>query len=279
MAKGSQLLKTIIINLVLITMVICIIVPLYMTFINSFKTDPSSITLYPLSPVKMTLDNFKTIFMDKYNNVSGMYLNSILITGISVALMIILAPMAGYFIARTKSRLSLILSILFISGIMIPDEVTVLPLVSIYSKLKLIGTAYGLFIFILGARSVVSIFLYEKFIKSLPKELEESAVVDGAGVYRIFWKIIFPLLKPCTATVIIFVGLNIWNDFLMPLFLLGNTGVKTITVGIYSALGEYVQNWGLAFAWVVAAAAPITILFLSFQNYFISGMTEGAIKG
>ena len=118
--------------------------------------------------------------------------------------------------------------------------------------------------------------MYTNFIRSLPKELEEAAAIDGAGKFTLFWKIIFPLLKPCTATIAIFVGLGVWNDFQTPL-LLGQ--VKTITVGIYTAVGPHSANWGIVFAYVLFAALPVIIAYLCAQKNFVEGLTMGALKG
>lgn len=268
----------ILVNLFLIIVTLVVLVPVYMTVVGSLKTD-STIAESPFSLTGLTLANFKMVFSNQSGNVLKMYFNTIVITGSAVVLIIIIEAMAGYYLARKKSKIAVLLSLIFVSGLMIPDEVIIIPLVTMYVKLNLIGTIHGLFLFFVGARGVIAIFLYQKFIGTIPYELEESAIVDGAGQLRIIWQIIFPLLKPCTATVAIFVGLGVWNDFLMPVFLLRDSDAKTITVGIYSALGETIQNWALAFAWVVVAAVPVALLFLLFQRFFIDGMTAGAIKG
>jgi raffinose/stachyose/melibiose transport system permease protein len=261
----------------LTVMVLIILIPLYSVVINSFK-ETSDIVKTPFLLINPTLNNFKHIFSSE-NNIFSMYFNSITITGISLILILVIAPMAGYYIARTKSRWASILLIIFLTGIMLPDEVTIIPLVDMYSKLGWIGKLHGMVIFYVGSRLAVSIFLYKQFISAIPFELEESAIMDGAGQLRIFWKIVYPLLTPVTATLIIFVGMNVWNDFLMPLYLLQGVESRTITVGIYSAIGDYSENWGHVFAWVMAASAPIVVLFFMAQRYFIEGLTAGAIKG
>lgn len=258
--------------------VLVTLIPLYSVIINSFKTS-RDIIRSPFKITAPTLENFKHVFGSQ-NDVIQMYYNSITITGISLVFILLLAPMAGYFIARNKSKWTSVLLIFFMTGIMIPDEVTIIPLVDMFVKMGLVGKLYGMILFYIGAKLAVSIFLYMKFISTIPAELEESALIDGATSFRIFWQVVYPLLAPCTATLVVFVGMHIWNDFLMPLYLLQGSGAsRTITVGIFSAIGDYSENWGHIFAWVVAASAPILILFLTAQRFFIDGLTAGAVKG
>jgi raffinose/stachyose/melibiose transport system permease protein len=257
--------------------VLIILVPLYSVIINSFK-ETRDIVRTPFLMNNLTLDNFKHVFGTS-NNVFTMYANSITITAIALFFVLLIAPMAGYFIARRQSKWTSMLLIVFLIGIMLPDEVTIIPLVGMYVSLGWVGKLYGMIIFYVGAKLAVSIFLYRQFITTVPYELEESALIDGAGQFRIFWQIVYPLLAPVTATLVVFVGMHIWNDFLMPLYLLQGTDSRTITVGIYSAIGDYTENWGHVFAWVIAASAPILVLFSMAQRFFIEGLTAGAIKG
>jgi len=118
--------------------------------------------------------------------------------------------------------------------------------------------------------------MFTNYIRSLPADIEEAASIDGATKWQTFWLVLFPLLKPCTATVSIFVGLGVWNDFMTPL-LLGQ--VQTITVGMYTAIGPHSADWGLVFAFVLFATVPVIIAYLCAQKQFISGLTSGAMKG
>lgn len=166
--------------------------------------------------------------------------------------------------------------IYFLIGIMVPYVIVYLPLCILLRKLSI---SFGLPVLILVFASgniSFSTYMYTNYINSLPSELEEAAMLDGASKMQIFWKILFPLLRPCTATVAIFVGLGIWNDFQTPL-LLGQ--IKTITVGIYTAVGPHSANWGIVFAYVFFAAAPVIIAYLCMQKNFVKGLTMGAMKG
>jgi raffinose/stachyose/melibiose transport system permease protein len=257
--------------------VLTVFVPLYSVFINAFR-NTREIAKAPFALTNLTLDNFRHVFGSQ-NDIFLMYKNSLIITGVSLLFILIIAPMAGYYIARSRSRLAPFYLMFFLTGIMLPDEVTIIPLVTMYVKLDLIGKLFGMILFYVGAKLAVSIFLYRQFIATVPYELEESGIIDGARPFRIFWNIVYPLLAPVTATLVVFVGMHIWNDFLMPLYILQGIESRTITVGIFTAIGDYTENWGHVFAWVVAASAPIVVLFLSAQRFFIDGLTAGAVKG
>ncbi|MCT4685909.1 carbohydrate ABC transporter permease [Vallitalea sp.] len=272
--KRASLLRKIVIVIVGLMM----FVPLYICIINSFKST-EDIIRNPFSPfVDLTFNNIRSVFVNPNMNMFNMYKNSFALVIVSLIIILVITPMAGYYIARSsKKRGNLILTI-YLAGMMIPPQVMLIPLVKIYSNLGLLGSFTGMYIFYSGAFVSVAVMLFSKYIKSIPYELEESAYIDGANPLMVFWRIIFPLLKPVTATVAIFVGRAIWNDFLMPLYLLGGKGSETVTTGIYKAIGPYSADWGTVFATVFVSAIPMVILFLSMQKHFMGGLTDGAVK-
>jgi raffinose/stachyose/melibiose transport system permease protein len=137
-----------------------------------------------------------------------------------------------------------------------------------------------LVVFIGGGLLSFAIFVYSGFIKNIPLEVEEAALIDGANKFQMFWKILFPLLRPATAAVVIFLSLWIWNEFLLPLILLGPGNGVTITLGVYMSLGQlYTINYGQMFAMMMIASLPMLVLFFAFQKEFIAGLTSGALKG
>lgn len=159
---------------------------------------------------------------------------------------------------------------------MVPYVIVYVPLVMIFNKTGISGNLPSLIMVFVSGSVSFSVFMYKGFIGSLSYELEEAAIIDGAGQFTIFYKIIMPLVKPCTTTVGIFIGLSMWNDFLTPL-LIGQ--VQTITVGIYTAIGPFTADWGTVFAYVMFATMPIIIAYLLAQKQFIAGLTAGALKG
>jgi raffinose/stachyose/melibiose transport system permease protein len=140
-------------------------------------------------------------------------------------------------------------------------------------------TIQGLVLFNVGYYVPFGVFVFTGFTRSIPVELEEAAAIDGAGRFRVFWRIVFPLLRPATASVLIFLGVWIWNDFIDPLVILGPGQGTTITTGIYRAIGQYQADFGTVFALMFLATLPVLIFYLALQKHFVKGLTGGATKG
>ncbi len=251
--------------------------PLYIAVVNAVKPYDEIIKSPLTLPKQFTLNNFVEAYQS--SNMLELYKNSIVITVSSVALLILLTSMAAYIIARRKGKVYQMLYVFSLAGIMIPPVVTLIPSIKTLSALHLLYTMPGLLLFYAGTYFSTTIFLYVGFIKTIPASLDESAFIDGANPFTTFFRIIFPLIKPCTATAIIFLGMWIWNDFLNPMYILGFRGGKTITTGIYNAIGAYTSMWNLVFANVMLASLPIIILYLCMQKMFMQGLTSGAVKG
>ena len=253
------------------------LIPLYIAIVNSVKPYQDVIKS-PLSPtLQPTMDNFIEAFHS--SKILSLYGTSILITGSSLLLLIFISSTAAYIIIRRKNKICKFLYGFALIGIMVPPVVTLVPSIKTLSMLGLMYSPWGLLMFYGGTYFSTTIFLYTGFINSIPVTLDESAYIDGASTIKIFFRIIFPLLRPCTATVIILMGMWIWNDFLNPMYILGSTAGKTITLGIYSSIGAYTSKWNLVFANVILASFPIVLLYLCMQKQFMAGLTAGAVKG
>lgn len=267
----------------LLILVGIVFTPVYILVVDSLK--PSAIaSARPFSlPNPPTLENYeKALKSGGRNAVSDfvrMYRNSTLITTTSVLLVIILTPLAGYYLARTSGLVANLVLLYFLTGFMIPREIVLIPLVNNFRAWGISGTLLSMCLYYFGMHSTFSVLLYGKFVKAIPRELDESALIDGARKLQIFWRIIFPLLKPCTLSAVVFIGIAIWNDFLAPLLLLGGGLGVTITLGVYRGAGKYVTDWGMIFAFIVLASAPLVIVFVVLQRWFIRGLVEGAMKG
>jgi raffinose/stachyose/melibiose transport system permease protein len=264
-------------NLLTVLFAVIYLIPLYVAVVNSFKTYWEVIKSPLALPSSPTLENFTEAF--HASNILSLYGTSILITFTSVALLVLISSTAAYIIIRRKNRFCKFLYGYALIGIMVPPVVTLVPSIKTLSMLGLMYTPWGLLMFYGGAYFSTTIFLYTGFINSIPVTLDESAYIDGAGTIRIFFRIIFPLLKPCTATAVILMGMWIWNDFLNPMYILGSTAGKTITTGIYNSIGAYTSKWNLVFANVILASVPIVALYLCMQKQFMTGLTAGAVKG
>lgn len=263
-------------RLLLVILAVIVATPLYITFVNIFKnTDEiaASPMTFPLPPV---LDNILTVLQSPNVQLGEMYFNSICITLFGTTICILVSALAGYYLAREKTGFSQGLYIYFLFGLMVPYAIVYVPLVSMFKMGGINGSLPVLIMVFVSGSISFSVFMFQGFIKSIPMELEEAATIDGASQLQIFLKIIFPLVKTCTTTVAIFIGLSMWNDFLTPL-LIGQ--VQTITVGIYTAIGPYASDWGSVFAYVMFATLPIIVAYLLAQKQFIEGLTAGALKG
>ncbi|MGG4036543.1 carbohydrate ABC transporter permease [Paenibacillus cisolokensis] len=262
--------------------ILCLImlVPFYIAVVNAFKpkeaivANPMGIPLADL-----TLSNFAKVAVTPTFNIFQAYGTTAIITAASIVCLVCLGSMMSYVMARTKHPLMTGAYLLLLGGMMIPPQVVLIPIIKLLRALGLMFTETGLVLYNTGWYIPFTAFIFTGFIRTISKELDESAMMEGANVFRIFWQIIFPILKPPTASVVIFLFLFVWNDFLNPLVLLGSTKGYTVTTGIYLAIGQYSTNWDEIFALVLLASLPVLLVFLFMQRYFVSGLADGAVKG
>jgi len=213
------------------------------------------------------------------------FLNSLIITSASLITIGIFSGMAAWVLVRTKKSYSRIIFILFLSGMVIPFQVVMLPLVRLMevittnTGLAMKDTYHGAILVYIGFGAPLSVFMLHGFIKSIPMDIEEAAIIDGCSKSQLFFKIILPILKPIFVTLLVLNGLWIWNDYLLPSLVIGVTGdVRTLPLAVANLAGAYVRQWDLLLTSVLLAAVPVVILFLFAQKHIIRGMTSGAIK-
>ncbi|MDQ8736579.1 carbohydrate ABC transporter permease [Paenibacillus sp. LHD-38] len=267
-------------HLFLMPLSLLLLVPFYIAVVNAFKTRTDILdNPFSLPVVNLTLDNFIRSAVTPSFNIFKAYGTSVLITSVSVVLLVVLCSMMSFVFARVSNRFLSVCYLLLLSGLMIPPQVILIPLVKVLAKLGLMFTPQGLILYNIGFYVPFTVFIFVGFIRTLSRELDESAKIDGASQFTIFWKILFPLLRPATASAVIFLCLWIWNDFINPVIILGSTKSYTVTTGIFQAVGQYSTNWEDVFALVVLASAPIFLLYLFMQRQFIAGLTEGSLKG
>lgn len=254
------------------------VIPLYLVLVNLFK-ESEAIRGNPFGlPESFTLDNIIYVLTDPYKNIWSLYWNTVLLTVFSTVIAIVLSAMLAYYIARHPGKTADFLFVFFIAAMSIPVMLLYVPLAYLLRFTGLNDAGIPVLIAIHVAFNVsFGMYIYSSFIKGLPREVEEAAIIDGANNFQVFTKIILPTLKPATLTIAIFVGCAIWNDFLTPLLLGG--GVETITTGIHSAIGEHTTDWARVFAYVFMSSMPTVVFFLLAQKYFIAGVTAGAVKG
>ena len=254
--------------------------PLYLAVVNVFKT-LEQIRYRPIAlPNPFILDNLITVITRPDNLLFEGLKYSLLITVSSVVLLVFFSSSIGFYIARSDSKLSRFLLFLFVAGMLIPPQVTLIPITQLLKFMGLMGSFPGLILYLSGSGMMsFAVFVYAGFVKSIPRELDESALLEGASRFTLFWRIIFPLMRPATATVVIFLSLWTWNEFLLPLIIVGPSQGITITTGIYTAVGTYTSDYGQIFSLMFLSALPMLAFFFLLQKEFIAGLTAGSLKG
>lgn len=253
--------------------------PIYFLFINSFKSQkeivaaPMSLpAVWDLSYLKQAASQIKLV-----ESVA----NTLFITVVAVTLIILTASITAWMMVRTKTKTSHVLFLVFTAAMLIPFQSVMYPLVSFMEMLGLKNT-FGLILMYGGFGLSMTVFMYHGFFKGVPLSLEEAAVIDGANIFQLFFSIVFPLVKPITATVIITNTMWIWNDYLLPFLIIGNNKSKTLTLSLYyakSLSGQFGNPWELIFPAVLLCVIPILIVFIMLQKNIIEGIAAGAVKG
>ncbi len=261
--------------------------PFIMVVLNSAKTSREIIfdaIALPASWKQLGV-NVGLIFNNPTVDYFGAFIDSIIITVLSLLVISICSSMAAWVMVRNKTLWSTILFMAFVSAMVIPFQVLMYPLVrwmrviGEFMHFRLLGTVGGIVIAYLGFGSPLSIFIFHGFIKSIPLEIEESATIDGCPRSTVFFRIVFPLLQPIIITVLILNGIWIWNDYLLPLLVLGSNGsVQTIPIAVTAFAGAYLKQWDLILTSTLIAMLPIIVLYIFAQRYIIKGMVEGSIK-
>lgn len=206
-------------------------------------------------------------------------LNSLIITLGSVAVIVSFASMAGYAIARVRNKLNKFIFYLMLGCMMIPGIINTVPLYTLMIKIGGINTHWAMILVCAANALPFSVFLYTGFIRGLPLNIEEAAIIDGCTKIGSFWRIVFPILKPVTSAIIIINGLNIWNNYAQAVFFLQKQSMRTIPLAISMFYQQYGAKWHLMAAAAMIGLAPAVVIFIIFQKYFIKGITAGSVKG
>ena len=254
------------------------LIPLYVILSYSFKTKKELYLSNPLlPPVSFNWKNYLMAFQ-KLNLEVSMF-NSLFYTVVSVFLLAFLCSAAAWAISRGRGRIFKAAYSYFLIGILIPAQALFLPIYTVGLHLGIINTRTGIVFIFIATNLSFGIFLMNSFMKTVPIEMEEAACIDGCSVFKIFSRIVLPLLQPAIVTLIIMQSFGIWNDFLMSNIYLSSKGLVPVTVAIRSLFSTQASDYSTAFAAIVLSALPIVILFVSLQKYFVKGMVIGAVKG
>ncbi|MER2059903.1 MAG: carbohydrate ABC transporter permease [Niallia sp.] len=268
--------KTFLMELFGIILGLLFLIPFYYVISNSLKSFSEILTNTSALPSSLQFENYINAF-EKLDFLK-VFSNSLIVTIASNIVLVVFCSMAAYMLVRTKKKISNIIFMAFVAAMIIPFQSIMIPLIKTASNLNLLNSIWGLVFMYLGFGSGMTIFLYHGFIKGIPVELEEAAIMDGCSRFGVFWRIVFPLLKPITVTIIILNSLWIWNDYLLPSLVLQNPELRTIPLATFFFFGQYTKQWDLALAALMIGIIPLLIFFFSMQKHIIQGITSGSIK-
>ncbi|WP_127493372.1 carbohydrate ABC transporter permease [Paenibacillus glycanilyticus] len=262
---------------VLAVLAVYFLFPIYMAIVNSFKSEGEVYNSVLGLPSALKFDNYTEAF--KKANMLRSGWNTVIVTVTGIVGIVACSSLAGYKLSRTRSRLSSWIFMLFVASMLIPFQTIMVTLTKMARDLGLQGSPLGLGVVCAGLGVNMAIFLYHGFVKGIPRELDESASMDGCGEWKGFFLIIFPLLLPITFTIVVLNLLWLWNDFLLPVLLLNDYRQYTLVLTINMFFGKYSRDWALILASLILSSIPIVLIFAFFQRWIIQGITEGAVKG
>jgi raffinose/stachyose/melibiose transport system permease protein len=263
---------------VLIVLALYTLAPLWFLLVNSFKGQAEIIN-DPLGPPAQFDFQYILRAMGEIHFFKALAVTA-LITFVSVGLIVLISSMAAWLMVRSKTKMSGILFMVFVAAMLIPFQAIMYPLIQFFDTLGL-KNAGGLILMYGGFGLSMSVFLYHGFVKGVPLGIEEAAFIDGCNVFQIFFLIVMPLLKSITVTVIVLNAMWIWNDYLLPFLVIGNSSSKTLVLELYFAritAGQFGNPWQLIFPAVFVSIIPIVVVFLFLQKFIVRGISEGAIK-
>jgi raffinose/stachyose/melibiose transport system permease protein len=252
-----------------------VLVPFLMILLNSVKDERHSALFRLTLPTVLVLANYAGVF-EQSNIVRG-FENSFIICFLTLVIDNLFAAMAAYVIQRKRSFVNRTSFLLFFLGLIVP--VSIIPTIRLMMEIHVYNSYLGIVLYYTATVLPFSIFLLTGFMKSIPRELDESALIEGSTYLRLFVQIIMPLLVTALITVTIVVTVAVWNDFFAPFYLLSDSTKWTIMLSVFDFISKYQTNWGVVFAFMMIVISPILIVYFALQHYIIDGLTAGSLKG
>jgi raffinose/stachyose/melibiose transport system permease protein len=274
--------KKIIVNSVALALCLLYLFPAYIIVVNSFK---NRVELYEdilALPGSISFQYYASA-MARMNFLAALA-NSFIVTVLSIVFITVLASMCAWMLVRSAGRLSRIIFMTLVATMLIPFQTLMMPLMQEMSGIKrglgipMVDTLGALVYMNIGFGASLAVFLYHGFIKTIPRSLEEAAIIDGCNTFRVFWRIVFPILKPVTVTVMVLDVIWIWNDYLLPSLVLTSRANRTIPLSTASFFGEFTIQWNMAMAGLMLTIIPVIVFYLFSQKYIIKGVAAGAVK-
>ncbi|PNV61353.1 carbohydrate ABC transporter permease [Clostridium sp. chh4-2] len=276
--KRSRFVKESIIMVLMLACAAIILYPFFMMLMISLKSTKEALISPNTFPKELHWENFRIAWEKmKFPTV---FANTVFITVLSLFGIIVLSGLAAYIIAWSKhQKFYNFIYLFFLCGIMIPFYTALVPLVKLMTDFHLNNSLTGMVIYYCGRNMPMAVFLYTGFVRGIPREILEAGRVDGANLMQLYWKVLFPIMKPITSTILVLDALQLWNDFLFPRIMLTSNKLRTITMAQYYFRSENSNQWGLAFAAFILSIVPIIIFYFAFQKNIVKGVAAGAVKG
>lgn len=274
--------KKIVLNGIILLLCGFYLFPIYIVVVNSFKNRAELYEDMLALPSRFTAEYYLKA-MEKMDFLRA-FGNSFIVTFVSIGIIVVLASMTAWTLVRNDHALSKIILMVFVSTMLIPFQTLMMPLMQVMGWVRdtlhipMLDTLGGLIYMNIGFGASMAVFLYHGFVKAIPVSLEEAATIDGCNQFQVFWKIVFPMLKPTTVTVIILDVIWIWNDYLLPSLIISKKALRTIPLSTASFFGQFTIQWNLAMAGLTLTIIPVIIFYLLAQKHIIKGVAAGAVK-
>lgn len=268
--------NTVLLTILGLLLAVLFLSPFYIIIINAFKTQRDFFTDVLAFPEYLYLDNFKQAIHDtKYFKTIG---NTVFVTSGSLVLIIITASMAAWRLTRTYERkISKIIYYMLVAGMLVPFQGIMLPFVKWIDQLGLMNKT-GMWFIYMGFGASMAMFLIGSFVSGIPREIEEAGIIDGCGIWQLFWRVVFALLKPILLSVVFLDLIWIWNDYLMPSLIINQPGNQTLPLMVFQFFGGQFKKWSLALAGLLLVMAPVVVFYMFAQKWVIKGIADGAVK-
>ena len=262
-------------DLCILLLSLIILIPFSMVLLGSFKTSREAMDMSLSLPAQWIWQNYVEVFIR--GKLAKPFLNSMIFSVSTVVLNITITSMAAFYLSRVQSRMNSILNIFFTVGMISP--LAMIPTIKVLQALSLNNTYLGVILIYTAMKIPFSIFLFVGFIKTVPKEMDEAAIIDGCNSVQLFFRIVLPLLVPVVVTDAFIVFMSVWNDINIPLYFLNSTEKWTMSLTVYNFFGQYSRDWNLVFANLIITSVPVVLMYMFGQKYIVKGLTAGAVKG
>lgn len=267
--------KRFFLNLLVALIGLLIVIPISIVVLGSFKTSAETLVPNLNLPERWMWSNY--VYVYEKGKIGRALLNSVFLTTVVVLICLIISALCAFVLSRRKNRYTKAADVLFKMGMIAP--MSVIPTLLLMQKLHLSGTYLSAILLYTAINLPWAVFIYSNFMRALPRTLEEAAIIDGCGPFRLFMNIVFPLLKNVTVTNIVVIAMGVWNDFMIPIYFFTSSSKWTLPMSVYNFYGLYFRDWNYVFADLIITSLPMVLLYLFAQKYIVSGLMAGSVKG